>query len=200
MIMVRPAFSEQENDAIRRTLVDGALELFRQVEPEELSLRKLADHLRMSHTKMYRYFDNKNSLLAAVKIRSLETLHQFLSENDPVEADPVTRLHAASSALFNFCTEHRKEYLFLFSEANTADEIAELIQLRHKVFNYIVEIAKIAHTEGYTTLDGRTLAHLSWATLHGLFLLNFGGQLMEGRTFEELLESAAEHLFGKIAT
>lgn len=96
-----------------------------------------------------------------------------------------------------FAVSNEKEYFFLFSDEieNTRNSKAYLKQ-RQALFNFIVEIAKDAQVKGQTDLDGRTLANLAWATMHGLFLLHFRGQFVEGRSFEDLFESAMSLLFG----
>jgi len=193
--MSRPSYSQQENDAIRQQLIDGAMTLFRQHGQSNLTLRKLASHMNMSHTKLYRYFKNKDALLLSVKMMGLEILYDILIKNDPHDSDPLIRLRVASKSLHSFATHYKKEYLFLFLEINAQEETQAFIDMKHKVFNYIVDIAKLANAEGHTNMDGRTLANLSWATFHGLFLLHFSGQLIEGRSFETLLESAINVLF-----
>lgn len=192
--MPRPAYSDEKNETVRQNLLKGAAELLKVVGPDELSLRRLAKSLDISHTKVYRYFDSKDSLLTAIQISALHDLRAQLRENDPSSAAPMARMRAASRALFAFANNNPDQYLFLFATTNKTSELSEeLLQLRHEVFNDIVAIAKEA---GETDLDGRTLANLAWAMLHGLFMLHFQGQLIEGRSFEELFESALDNMFG----
>ncbi len=196
--MSRPSYSAEKNEAVRQELVRYAVHLLRDIGPEELSLRKLSKAMGVSHTKVYRYFENKDALLAAIKMTALTDLQKTLRENDPADASPLTRLRAASRNLYEFASENRVEYLFLFATAEKDTELSDdLIEKRHDVFNDIVAIANIAKENGHTPLDGRTLANLAWAMLHGLFMLNFLGQLIEGRTFEELFEDALDQMFGQ---
>ncbi|WP_182482240.1 TetR/AcrR family transcriptional regulator [Henriciella barbarensis] len=196
-LMPRPAYSAEENTTIREDFLDGAIKLFRQVGAEELSLRRLAKHLDISHTKLYRYFGSKEELLIAIRQKILEELQVEMYAQDPTDASATARLRAASYAFCKFAVSNEKEYFFLFSDEieNTRNSKAYLKQ-RQALFNFIVEIAKQAQVKGQTDLDGRTLANLAWATMHGLFLLHFRGQFVEGRSFEDLFESAMSLLFG----
>jgi AcrR family transcriptional regulator len=194
--MPRPSYSDQENELIRQELLAGAIKLFRDESIDDLSLRRLAARMDISHTKLYRYFESKEELLAAMRLFILERLGQSLRENDPTHLPPLDRMKAASHALHAFASQNQAEYFFLFSDPVRETEVdKDILEARHGIFNFIVEIAEAAHKAGDTRMDGRTLANLSWAMLHGLFALGFRGQLMEGRSFEELLESAMHLLF-----
>lgn len=195
--MPRPAYSDEKNETVRQNLLKGAAELLKVVGPDELSLRRLAKSLDISHTKVYRYFDSKDSLLTAIQISALHELRAQLRENDDATATPMARMRAASRSLYAFATENPDQYLFLFAAKNKSSELSkELLHLRHDVFNDIVDIASTANATAHSKLDGRTLANLAWAMLHGLFMLNFQGQLIEGRSFDELFESALDNMFG----
>lgn len=195
--MPRPAYSAEENSTIREEFLEGALNLFRTVGADDLSLRRLAKHLDISHTKLYRYFGSKEELLIAIRQKILEELQERMHNQDPAGAPATTRLRAASYALCEFAISNEKEYFFLFSDdIEPASNSKAYLKQRHSLFNFIVDIAKDAQAKGQTELDGRTLANLAWASMHGLFLLHFRGQLVEGRSFEDLFESAMNLLFG----
>lgn len=196
--MSRPSYSAEQNESVRQDLLRNAAEMLREIGPDELSLRRLAKKMDISHTKVYRYFSSKDALLTAIQMTALTDLQRLLRENDPSDADPLVRLRAASRGLYDFATNNQVEYLFLFATAEMNTELSDdLVELRHEVFNDIVSIANIAYENGQTPLNGRTLANLAWAMLHGLFMLNFQGQLIEGRSFDELFEDALDQMYGR---
>lgn len=179
-------------------IVDGAIRLFREAGPEEVSLRKLAKLNGISHTKVYHYFSGKDELLTAIKMQALKDLRKHLNARDPVDAAPLERMRAASYSLFNYASNNRDEYMFLFASRETETGLSkDLLALRHEVFNDVVAIANLAAERGEIGLSGRTVANLAWAMLHGLFMLNFQDQLIEGRSFEELFEDALDQMFGR---
>jgi AcrR family transcriptional regulator len=176
---------------MRERLAGAALRLFREAGPEGVSLRKLSQELGISHTMLYRYFDNKDALFTAVRVASLQVLHGALLEADVAAAPVLTRIRAAVQALVSFGLQYPREYRFLF-----ADEQPELsgnhalLQLRHQVFDHIVMIATVAQRQQVIALEPRTWVHMAWALLHGILTLRESNQLLEGRQFDELLEPA----------
>lgn len=194
--MPRPAYTSDENEEIRQRLADGALVLFREEGLENLTLRKLAARMDVSHTKLYRYFENKDALLSTVRIASLQIYYDLLRNNDPVNSGPMARLRQAGLSLQEFAAKYPLDYQFLFASDQPSDD-PELLSLRHDVFDYVVSIAEMAIGPEHPYKDARTFANLAWAMLHGLISLNYRNQLIEGRSFEQLMGSALDHLFAE---
>ena len=189
--MARPANTEVDNARMRVRLADGALTLFRQHGLEAVTLRRLAMQMGVSHTMLYRYFESKEALFTAVRLASLHALQQQLDAADDTAQDSLSRIRAVSEALIRFGIEHAREYRFLFSAEQPAlAENAELLALRHGVFDHIVAIAEAAAAQGVITMEPRTWVHMAWALLHGLLTLNESNQLLEGRSFSELVDAA----------
>ena len=65
--MPRPTLTEDERSDMRQRLSDAAFEICMAQGPEAVSFRGLADALGISHTLIYRYFDNKDALFAQVR-------------------------------------------------------------------------------------------------------------------------------------
>jgi AcrR family transcriptional regulator len=193
--MARPASTALDEARMREQLARGALALFREGGIDAVSLRKLAGHLGVSHTMLYRYFDSKEALFTAVRLASLDLLYEQLCRADVPSAPPLERVRAVSQALIRFGLEYAREYRFLFSaEQPRMEQQPELLALRHRVFDHIVDIAKAAKQGQLIAMDPRTWVHLAWSMLHGLLTLHESNQLLEGRRFEDLIDAALEVL------
>lgn len=196
--MARPAYSVDESDEIRERLVQGALGLFGESGPEGLSLRKLASRMNVSHTLLYRYFENKEALFTSIRIASIQKLYEMLLMADVEEAPLVSRIRVAAQTLIQFGRENPKEYRFVFaSEQPDLESNAALLSIRHQVFDHIVGIVENADEPLNLTMAPRVWVHLAWAMLHGILILDDNHQLVEGCTFDEVVESALEMLFGQ---
>lgn len=196
--MARPANSELDDARMRGKLAAGALALFRKQGLEAVTLRRLATQMDVSHTLLYRYFDSKEALFSAVRLASLQALHEQLTAADDRTSDPLQRIRAMAEALVKFGIEHAREYRFLFSaEQPELARNSELLRLRHTVFDHIVAIAEEAAAQGLIAMEPRTWVHMAWALLHGLLTLNESNQLLEGRSFAELIDAALDVLLGE---
>jgi AcrR family transcriptional regulator len=79
--MPRPERTEEEIEAMRERILQAALELLEQQGPEEVSTRKIADLVGVSHTLLYSYFDNRAAVLQALRERYLERRMAFFDES-----------------------------------------------------------------------------------------------------------------------
>lgn len=194
--MARPAYSVSENEGMRERLADGALLLFRNAGAEGVSLRKLAAYMGMSHTLLYRYFENKEALFTSIRVESINTLHgMLLSDDDPTQPLEI-RARAAAQALIRYGTEFPKEYRFVFaSDQPDLDSNQHLLRIRHQVFDHMVNMVDGAAEHESVKMDARVWVHLAWAMLHGMLILNDNQQLVEGCSFDDMVESALELLF-----
>ena len=161
-------------------------ELFNEIGPDKLSLRKLAEYKGVSHTLLYRYFASKEALFSAIRLESLNFLFKLLLQCDQQNHDktPLQRIRAAAYAMQTYSTSHHQEYRFLFStEQPDLQGNVPLLALRHNVFAHIVSISEEAQQQGQIEMDDRTWVHIVWATLHGVLSLNKSQQLIEGPSF-----------------
>lgn len=198
--MARPANTDIENERMRERLATGARELFRHGGVSELSLRKLSDHVGVSHTMLYRHFANKDDLLTAMRVSSLSALQQRLQQADNPGEPVLVRIRSAAVALVEFGRKHAREYRFIFADdqprLNTEHP---LMKLRHGVFDHIVALAEEAKGQGLIALEARTWVHIAWGLLHGILVLEESNQLLEGRDFDELLKPALDTLLPEAA-
>lgn len=194
--MPRPSYSPEQNDKIRSDIRAEAMKLFNAEGAEKLSLRKLAERMGIAHTKVYSYYKNKNDLFEALTVEMLGVLKQYLDDADDPDANPVLRLKYAARALLKFGTKHSDYYLFMFAAPRSATN-PQLpgSSTRTSVFDHVVSLAQLAHEQGLIDRRPRTMANISWAMMHGLIMLELNGQLNEGRSFDELAETAIEMIF-----
>lgn len=194
--MPRPSFSPEQNEQIRSEIIAEAMKLFNSEGVDKFSLRKLAERMGMAHTKVYSYYKNKDDLLEALTVEMLGVLKKYLDDSDDPEAEPLTRLRYAARALLKFATRHSDYYVFMFAVPRSATHPRSLgLSTRHSVFDHVVSLAQLAYDQELIDTRPRTLANLSWAMMHGLIMLELNDQLDEGRTLDELAESAINMVF-----
>jgi AcrR family transcriptional regulator len=165
---------------------------------EALSLRTLADALGISHTLPYRYFRNKEALLAHLRCDAVGRFHAWVVERDPgPEADPLPRLRSLFDAYIGYARRHPAEYRLIFaSEQPPPDRYPALLAARRGMFDFAMAVVQQCIDAGLTQGDAREIAHAYWVTLHGLMTLHVANQLVHGLRFEQLAPALLERLLG----
>lgn len=105
--MVQTPDHIRDGAGLEGRLVTVALELLRTEPAERLSLRRVAQHLGVSHQAPYVHFGDKRTFLAAVAGAGLQAAADQAAEAVAAAgADPRARLHALVDAYVGFIRDH----------------------------------------------------------------------------------------------
>ncbi|WP_162932270.1 TetR/AcrR family transcriptional regulator [Solimonas sp. K1W22B-7] len=179
----------EEVEAMRRRLSSAGLRIYRQEGLEALTFRRLADALDVSHMLPYRYFDNKDALLARMRVDALGQFESYVREHESRADGPMAQVHAVAEAYVAFAQQHPAEYLLIFATHQPAPgQYPEVLQARRSVFEHAVEVLQRCIDQGRLQGEASELAHALWVNLHGLMTLHAAGQLVHGKTLEQLVE------------
>ena len=152
--MGRPAYTDEEIQQARRKLVDGAMSLYLEHGLDSVSLRQVADRIGMSHTLVYRYFDDKEALLAELRVSCLDDLDQALRNADDPHATPLSRLRCALSTLMTFgCDEPGKYRLVFAHEQPHLSDYPHLLARREQVFSACQQLVSAAVRDRGLAID-----------------------------------------------
>ena len=151
---------------------------------DALSLGKLAKALGVKAPSLYRHVGNKDQLLQAVNVRTLEQL--FAQINDTLSrqdaSDANTKLLAIAKAYRQFALAHAHLYhLFSTSQQGSGrpDE-ALLVQLILPIETLMSELS--GEAKSLTALRGLL------AQIHGFILLELNQQLQRGGDLNDVFE------------
>ena len=142
-----------------------------------VNMRGLAERLGVSAMTPYRYFESKQAMINAVRVRAFERLAKALEDaGSAAGAEDVGR--AVSEAYVAFASEDPAIYRLMF-EPGSAGEGADPDLAK------AVGRARAAMTRGLQrspqglrrASDAQVAGDLFWATLHGLLALGMGGKL-----------------------
>ncbi len=182
---------------MRRKLTAAALRIYVEEGLEAVSFRRLAEVTGVSHTLPYRYFDNKEALLAHMRVDALGGFERYVRENGARARTPQAQIVAVAEAYIMFARDQPAEYLLIFSTHQPAAELyPELLQARRSLFDHAVGVLERAIEAGLLNGDAREIAHEIWVGLHGLMTLHAAGQLVHGMGFDELVEPLMTRLLG----
>jgi AcrR family transcriptional regulator len=187
------ALTKDDRADFRERLCDAAAHLFSTRGPQGFTLRELAAELGVSPMTPYRYFKDKDAILAAVRARAFNKFSRTLEAAFSGPGDAPARASAAGEAYIRFALEDPTSYKLMFDlSQNDADfpELAEAAQrARLSLTRHIHPLVAAGILEGDPVLIG----HIFWAMLHGAVMLRLAGKLdcdftaMVGEAFRALV-------------
>lgn len=193
--MPRPQLTEAELQSTRDRLARVALEIYCAEGLEAVTFRRLGTALNLSHMHAYRYFDNKEALLARMRAIVLGEFGRYVTQRDTGSAPPMERVQVMVMGYVQYALEHTAEYLLVFStQQPPVSEYPDVVEARRVVFEEAVDAVKACTEAGLMEGDPREIAHGVWVSMHGLLTLHAANQLVHGMSLDELLQPLLQAL------
>ncbi len=108
---------ERDREAVRRSILDAARELFVAEGFENVSIRKIAERIEYSPAAIYGYFPSKDDIFFALAEEGLQLLGDPSDvRNDPrlTDATPLERVRAVFWRLYEFSREQPQYFALIF--------------------------------------------------------------------------------------
>jgi AcrR family transcriptional regulator len=145
---------------------------------ERVSMHGIARALGWSATALYRYFANKDAILAAARAAASDRLSDRLEAALDGPGDIWARSREVGLAYVRFAREEPDAYRLLFAlsqpETHRYPELAAAAdRARANLTRYVERMVE----EGGVDADPVLLAHVFWAGMHGLVSLEMAGRL-----------------------
>jgi AcrR family transcriptional regulator len=201
--VARPSLVAEEISEFRRRAVAAAMGLFAEQGYEAVTMRSLGAALGVSAMTPYRYLAGKEELFVLVRAEAFRRFADALEaalEKTPRD-EPMARLVELKRAYIAFALAQPDAYRIMFelrgggaAPGPASDELE--IESR-RAFACLRRSVVEAVEHGQLHGDPLTLAHLFWASTHGLISLHFAGQLEAGRSIHVLAREQWE--FGALS-
>lgn len=193
------ALSEQETEAFRERLCEAAARLYVEEGPGAVTMRRLAGELGVGTMTPYRYFDNKEDIITAVRTRGLHRFSEALEQALDSPGDGRTRSRAVRDAYIAFARQNTATYRLMFEYPETRQDDPAYRQAHERMWRTIAAHVEVMIAEGTVEADAPILGHQIWAALHGAVMLEIAGMLPPGfdaaslhtRTVSALFDTAA---------
>lgn len=194
---------------LRRAIVRAALEILRETQSVEFSLRELARRAGVSHNAPYKHFAEKRELLAAVSTAGFEQLTQRMSNEVAAKRNARAQLFAMLRAYIQHGVENPALYRLMFGrylssadDGRPAIERAAAEKTKALLASVIVDGAlgrAIPNTpRNERGIAGAILA--CWSLVHGLTMLLADGLVGPRKKSDELADSVVQGLLDGVAT
>ncbi len=197
--MARPKYSEDMVTNRVESIVAAAMELLEAEGIDGISLRKTAKLLGWSSTAIYRYFENKQDLMMALRIRAFRRMETRLSDAIKKDASSVENLKRIAHAFLKAGQDRPELYELMFFQFQNEDSsryFEDLSNAKKDCLNVCTAIVASAQDKGELSphIDPLTTAHIFWINMHGLVSLEISDQLVMGRKVNVLIDVLIENI------
>ena len=180
---------------MRGRLSATALDVYRREGLSALSFRRIAEAAGISHTLPYRYFENKEALLARMRADALGTFEAYVREYESRSDEPLGKIQEVAEGYMTFAREHPDDYMLIFASHQPAPELyPDVLAARRDVFDHVVGVVQACIDAGLLSGPAREIAHHFWVALHGLLSLHTADQLVHGMELDEIVEPLIQRL------
>lgn len=165
----------------RDRLCRAAETLFAAHGPDSVTMRQLAAVLGVSPMTPYRYFKDKDEILAAVRAGAFTRFAEALEAARDGGGAPLEISQRVGEAYVAFALKQQDAYRLMFDLAQpTEDQYPELAEAAARARRTLT-----AHVEGLIQAglvhgDAAMIGHVFWAALHGTIVLQLAGKLSPG--------------------
>jgi AcrR family transcriptional regulator len=170
----------------RNRLCDVAMQLLAEVGYDGFNMRELAARLGVSAMTAYRYFKDKDEILAAVRLRALDRLADRLEAANDKATAAAGRWAAVSRVYIDFARQEPIYYRLMFETTLGAADLSPDQQKAELRVRMALGDSSAASAKGE---PAKLSARLLWSTLHGIALLHLGGRFSSVESEQLLAES-----------
>jgi AcrR family transcriptional regulator len=188
---------EREREAVSRSILDAARELFVTHGYQEVSIRKIADRIEYSPAAIYSYFPSKDDIFFALAEEGFRLLFAYAQDGEvDAAADPADRLRAMFWRYYEFSKDHPEYFALMF-----LDRTVPKIRDNWERFGFIGELkhdtrARIAHTIAAGAVPAGTSSHAVFRLLltaaHGAATLRLCDRLAPGEDADALARATID--------
>jgi AcrR family transcriptional regulator len=195
--------SDREIAEFRARLCDAAATLFAEKGHADFTLREVARALNVSPMTPYRYFRDKDEMLAAMRARAFAKFAEALeiayraggSDGAGRAADANSRAAAEADAYIRFALADPVSYKLMFDvmqpDSGGYPELEEAAErARRTMTRYVHPLIE----SGVLTGDPEMIGHVFWAALHGAVMLHLAGKLGPDYDLSRIVDGALSAL------
>jgi len=165
----------------RERLCEAAERLFAERGPDAVTMRQLASELGVSPMTPYRYFQDKDDILAAVRTNGFNRFADALEAARAKGESARAKGAAVGEAYVNFAFAHPHTYKLMF-DLNKPHEgdYPELVEAGRRARATMTGYVKDQSAEGLIHGEPEKIGLMFWAATHGAVVLELAGKLPPG--------------------
>lgn len=182
------ALTKSEVEGFRDRLCGAAAGLFESRGREGFTMRDLAAKLGVSPMTPYRYFKDKDAILAAIRARAFNRFAEALEKACAQPGDAPSRAQAAGTAYISFALEDPIAYKLMFHLSQDDSKYPALAEAAERAQRTLTRHIKPLVEQGLLAGDPDLIGHVFWTVLHGALMLKLAGKL--DRNFRAVIDES----------
>ena len=159
-------------------ILDAAERIYRDDGLASLSLRQVADAVRVTPMALYKHFADKDALLDALVARGFEHLERRFAKAVKARS-PIAKIRAVLTAYREFALAEPRmfELMFLVPRRGIPPAPESLQKSPSPSFTKVIEaVAECMRSGDIRAGESSSVLLMLWATVHGLIALHFSGR------------------------
>ena len=105
---------ERDREAVSRSILDAARELFVTHGYQEVSIRKIAERIEYSPAAIYGYFPSKDDIFFALAEEGFRKLFEFTNDPSVTTGDPLNAIRQGFLRYYQFSRAHPEYFALMF--------------------------------------------------------------------------------------
>lgn len=178
------------NNETKRTLLRVTRELIDNRGIEAVSMREVGRRAGLSRTAIYRHFNNKQSLLAAIVVEDFKFLSSRIVKLESTPTNPKRLLMKLLNSYYRFALESAEHYHLMFNTKWDNEKYPEIKDAAYLAFTKTREYVEDALNESNPAKHRpKEATAILYAFIHGLVELHLAGhsEIAKGLDNPELL-------------
>jgi len=163
-----PVSKSYHHRDLRAALLRASLDLMRQQESHQFTLREVARRVGVSHAAPFRHFRDKSQLLAAIAEEGFIRLASCLEAAARKDSEPFRRLRNAVVAYVEFSLDAPEQFRVMFSVNSDGALDAAVEAAAQTCFATIVKLVAACDTNFQPGTDQLNAPRIVWAHMHGI--------------------------------
>ena len=196
---------ERDREAVSRSILDAARELFVTHGYQEVSIRKIAERIEYSPAAIYSYFPSKDDIFFALAEEGFRLLFSYGASPRPAAAgDPLDAIRAMFWRYYEFSKEQPEYFALMFLDRSVPqisknwNRFVFVGEMRHEM---VVRIQQAIDAGAFPAgTEPSAVFRILLTSLHGAATMQICHRLAEGENADALarltLEAALTGLRG----
>jgi len=158
----------------RKSILKAAHQLVLAKGIEKLSLREIARTVGFSPSSLYEYFDSKEDIITALKLRASAMLYQAMKKASD-DLKPLPALAAMCVAYVSFAKTNSEDFVLLFSRSISTSRTLKEAEIPSSGYALVLETVLSGISKGQINKtknrSAEDMAYGLWALVHGMATL-----------------------------